>query len=106
MGKTNPNKANLSRRSLWRRRNKAKFKKAKMNVTVFYIKDYENISNWAIYENKANFNPKQTQLVAAKPLAKPDQRQKNAALHLFAVGGRTEKIKYEFETAHISGNEP
>ncbi len=59
--------------------NKAKLKKAKMNVTVFYIKDYENISNWAICENKANINPKQSQ-------TKPISEEKNASLHLYAVG--------------------
>jgi hypothetical protein len=35
-------KPNLSRRSLWRRRNKAKFKKAKMNVTSILTVAYEN----------------------------------------------------------------
>ncbi len=48
--------------------------------------------------NKAN----QTQCLSAISVA--DQRQKNAALHLYAVGD-TEKNKYEFETASIGGNE-
>ncbi|MHC4110888.1 MAG: peptide chain release factor N(5)-glutamine methyltransferase [Planctomycetota bacterium] len=43
VGKTNPNEP--------------KFKKDEMNVTSIKTKDYENISNWAICENK----PKQTQ---------------------------------------------
>jgi hypothetical protein len=37
-----PIKPNLSCRSLWRSRNKAKFKKAKMNVTSILTVDYEN----------------------------------------------------------------
>jgi hypothetical protein len=37
--------------------NKAKSKKAKMNVTSILTKDYENISNWAICENEPKTNP-------------------------------------------------
>ena len=36
--------------------NKANFKKAKMKVMSYITKDYENISNWAIYENEPNFS--------------------------------------------------
>jgi hypothetical protein len=52
-----PIKPNLSCRSLWRSRIKPKLKKAKMNVTSYITKGYENKSNWAICENE----PKQTQ---------------------------------------------
>ena len=34
--------------------NKAKLKKAKINVFPLLTKDYENISNWAICENEPN----------------------------------------------------
>jgi len=37
--------------------NKAKVKIGKMNVSIFYKKDYENISDWTLGENK----PKQSQ---------------------------------------------
>ena len=40
---------------------KPKFKKAKMNVTSYITKEYENISNWAICENEPKTNPIQTQ---------------------------------------------
>jgi len=33
-----------------------------MNVNKVLTKDYENISNWTLDENKANTKPKQTQL--------------------------------------------
>jgi len=51
--KTNPNEAN--------------FQKAQMFVTTFQAEVYENKSNWAICENKANTNPKRTQ---TKPISK------------------------------------
>ncbi len=37
--------------------NKANFPDAQMNVNKVLTKDYENKSNWALYENKANSNP-------------------------------------------------
>ena len=54
---TNPNKANLL--------------DARMNVNVFPTKDYENISNCSLAENKPNINPIQTQ-------SKPISKEKNA----------------------------
>jgi len=45
--------------------NKANFIKVKMNVNLYVIKEYENISRWRLRKNK----PNQTQF----------QRQKNAA---------------------------
>jgi hypothetical protein len=44
-----------------------------MNVNKVITKEYENISNWAICENKANINPKQSQ-------TKPISKAKNAAV--------------------------
>jgi len=41
-----------------------------MNITKLLTKDYENISNWTLCENKANTNPIQTQY-------KPKQTQTN-----------------------------
>lgn len=55
--------------------NKPNFLDALMNVTSFYTVDYENIANFKLGENKPKTNPKQSQF----------QRQKNAALHLYAV---------------------
>ncbi|MBW8038385.1 MAG: hypothetical protein FVQ85_00100 [Planctomycetes bacterium] len=79
--KTNPIKANLQ--------------KAQMFVTTFLTKYYENILNLTLFENKANKMPKQTQFKAKQSQF---QRQKNAALHLFAVGCRTEKIIMLFKS--------
>ena len=48
--------------------NKANLLDAQMNVNLVYTKDYENIANWKLGENKPNSkpikpntNPKQTQ---------------------------------------------
>jgi len=68
-----------------------------MNVNKVLTRDYENKSNWTLGENepktnpirtqskpiKANITPKQTQY---EPKQSQFQRQKNAALNLFAVG--------------------
>ena len=70
VGKTNP----------IRTQSKPISQKAKMFVTTFPAEVYENKSNWAICENK----PNQTQPVVS--LSNQFQRQKNAALNLFAVG--------------------
>jgi len=40
--------------------NKANFRKSQMNVSIYSIMDYENISDWTLSENKPNSNPKQT----------------------------------------------
>ncbi len=57
--------------------NKANFRKAKMNVTTFIAKEYENKSNWTLGENK----PNQTQFKAnTKPIKAnkmPKQTQTN-----------------------------
>jgi len=37
--------------------NKPNFRKSQMNLTIFSTKDYENISDWTLGQNK----PKQTQ---------------------------------------------
>jgi len=37
--------------------NKANFRKAQMNVSIFSKKAYENKSNWTLGENKPNSNP-------------------------------------------------
>jgi uncharacterized protein YijF (DUF1287 family) len=37
--------------------NKANFRKSQVNVSIFYKKDYENISDWTPGENKPNSNP-------------------------------------------------
>jgi len=47
--------------------NKANLRKAKMNVSFYSTKDYENISNCSLFENKANSNPIQTQTKPISP---------------------------------------
>ena len=37
--------------------NKPNFRKSQMNVTIFSTKDYENISDWTLGQNKPNSNP-------------------------------------------------
>jgi len=37
--------------------NKPNFPKSQMNANVFIKKDYENISDWALGQNKPNSNP-------------------------------------------------
>ena len=59
--------------------NKPKFKKAKMNVTTFHIKDYEKMSNWVICPKQTQFKPKQTQtnpisVINHVKLRKPQRR--------------------------------
>ena len=49
--------------------NKPNFRKARMNVTVYSDKDYENISNWKLGENKPNTNPIKPNLSRRSPLA-------------------------------------
>ncbi|MGB2806496.1 MAG: hypothetical protein WBC22_02055, partial [Sedimentisphaerales bacterium] len=44
-----------------RTQNEPKSKKAKMNVTYYITKGYENMSNWAICENEPKTHPIQTQ---------------------------------------------
>ncbi len=38
-----------------------------MNVNQYNTKNYENISNWTLGENKPNSNPMSKQLVGFKP---------------------------------------
>ena len=52
--------------------NKANLQNAQTNVNKVSTKNYEHILNWVIYENKANFDPKQSQ-------TKPISEAKNAA---------------------------
>ena len=37
--------------------NKANFRKSQMNVKPYNTKDYENIANWTLGENKPNSKP-------------------------------------------------
>ena len=37
--------------------NKPNFRKSQMNVSFFYTKDYENISDWTLGESKPNSKP-------------------------------------------------
>jgi len=58
--------------------NKPNFQKSQMNVRSVITKDYENIANWTLGENKPNskpikpnFSPKQTQYKANQTQYKP-----------------------------------
>jgi len=46
--------------------NKPNFQKSQMNVSFFYTKDYENISDWTLGESKPNSNPIKPNLKKAK----------------------------------------
>jgi len=83
--------------------NKPNFPDDQMNVTSFYTVYYENNTNWTLGENKPNTNPIQTQSKPIKANIKPKQtqykakqsqfqRQKNAALHFFAMGYLRKKL--------------
>jgi len=83
--------------------NKPNFRKSQMNVNKVLTKDYENETLSGHGKNKpnskpikantnpikANIMPKQTQY---EPNQTQFQRQKNAALHLFAVGYLRKKL--------------
>ncbi len=51
--------------------NKPNFRKSQMNVSIFSQKDYENISDWTLGENK----PNQTQFLYQLCKNKPNQTQ-------------------------------
>jgi len=53
--------------------NKPNFRKAKMNATSILTRDYKNIANWKLGENKAHTKPIQCQ-------NKPNQTQYLTAL--------------------------
>jgi len=57
--------------------NKANLRKSQMDVNSAMAKDYENISDWTLGENKPNSNPIQTQ---TKPIC---QRVKLMAMCVF-----------------------
>ncbi len=65
--------------------NEPNFPDDQMNVTVFYTKDYENISNCSLAENKPNTNPIQSQ-------AKPISEAKKCCSPPFCCGISKEKI--------------
>jgi len=46
--------------------NKPNFRKAEMNVNIFSQKDYENISDWTLGQNKPNSNPIKANFQKAK----------------------------------------
>ncbi len=46
--------------------NKPNFQKSQMNVSIFSKKDYENISDWTLGQNKPNSNPIKPNLKRAK----------------------------------------
>ncbi len=63
-----------------------------MNVTSIITKDYENKPRLRAPAKQTQFKAKQTQCLPA--ISVVGQRQKNAALHLFAVGCRTRIIMF------------
>ena len=91
--------------------NKANFRKSQMNVNKVLAKDYENIANWALGENKPNTKPNKANLLNAqmnvnkvltkdyenianwalgqnKPNTKPIQTQSNPMLTYTLYGSR------------------
>jgi ABC-type lipoprotein release transport system permease subunit len=59
---------------------KAKFKKAKMNITAALTKEYENKSNWAICENEPNLSRRSLWRNRNKPNFSQFQTQKTIML--------------------------
>ena len=57
--------------------NKANFRKSQMNVNTAITKDYENIANWTLGENKPNSKPIKANQTQNKPKTKPKQTQTN-----------------------------
>jgi len=55
--------------------NKPNFRNAQMNVSTVITKDYENIANCKLCENKPNTNPIQTQSKPIQTQSKPIQSQ-------------------------------
>jgi hypothetical protein len=63
----------------------------KMNVTVFYTKDYEKMATWAIYENKPNSNPIYPGLTSG-------QAGSEAKMTAAATSRKTWKIMNDYST--------
>ncbi|MHC4086374.1 MAG: hypothetical protein ACYSU3_15820 [Planctomycetota bacterium] len=62
-----PIKPNLSCRSLWRSRNKAKFKKAKMIVTSILTKGYENKPSIQAPKKQSQISKRQKSMQTSLP---------------------------------------
>jgi len=62
--------------------NKPNFRKSQMNVNPYITRNYENISNWTLGENKPNSNPIKPNLpeskIDAKSVFTKDYRKKDA----------------------------
>ena len=84
LGKTNPNEPK-------RTQNEPKFKKAKMNVTSYITKGYENISNWAICENEPKTNPNKPNFTSAQRCIKAARCRISALGPRSSVHERDEK---------------
>ncbi len=63
--------------------NKPNFRKAKMNVNIYYTEVYKNISDWTLGQNKPNSKPNKT--CPACPLP-------NRLLPSFGAGSAVEKF--------------
>jgi len=50
---------------------------AQMNINLYVTKDYENIANWTLGENKANTKPIKANTKPIKANIKPKQTQSN-----------------------------
>jgi len=55
--------------------NKANFLDALMNVTSFHTREYENIANWTLGENKPNTNPIKANIMPKQTQYEPNQTQ-------------------------------
>ena len=85
--------------------NEPKLKKAKMNVNKVLTKDYENKSNWALFENEPNQTQFKSNLLRRSLWRSRKQtqfqRQKNPALHHYAVGYLRKKC---YSVTLLTGN--
>ena len=68
LGQSGKNKANSKPNKANSNPIKANLQKAQMNVSKVLTKEYEKMSNWALYENEPKTNPIQTQFQAQKTL--------------------------------------
>jgi len=65
--------------------NKPNLLDAQMNISSVITRDYENIANWKLGENKPNSNPIQSQSKPIKPNTNPIQTQLRFRILPFAL---------------------
>jgi len=78
--------------------NEPNFPESQMNVNKVLTKDYENISNWTLFENKPNTKPIQTQ-------TKPISEAKKMLLRL-TINTRRNSFRYHADEIEVPRAEP